>query len=279
MKGNKITEALELAKRQGRKAFVPFNVLGYPDKDTCKRSLIALARAGATALEIGLPFSDPIADGPVIQEASHKVLDTGFTFSDALKIIRDVRDECPDIALNVLTYYNLALSKGPKEFFAALKVAGVDGLTFVDLPVEEIDEIYEVLLECELVPIMLISPLTPEPRIKKILNYAQGFVYLVSRAGITGMHESYQKNLAQKIEFIKQEKEIAVLVGFGISNPQQAKKMTSLGADGVIVGSKIVDLISKVEASEISTTLESYTKELLDGINDQSLLTTAADHI
>ena len=161
MQSNRITKSLQELRVKKKKAFVPFNVLGYPNYDLCLKSITALIEGGATLLELGIAFSDPLADGPIIQTASHQVLEQGFTIENSLKLVKEIREIHKDIPINILTYYNLALARSPLSFFSDLKEAGVDGVTFVDLPVEEFDEIYTDLKSCDLVPIMLISPLTP----------------------------------------------------------------------------------------------------------------------
>lgn len=271
MQSNRITKSLTGLKVENKKAFVPFNVLGYPDYDQCLKSISALIEGGATILELGIPFSDPLADGPIIQQASHRVLEQGFTVQESLKLVKEIRKIHKDIPINILTYYNLALAKSPLSFFSALKEAGVDGITFVDLPVEEFDEIYTDLKSCHLIPIMLISPLTPPKRMKKILSYAEGFVYLVSRAGITGLHESFETTLSNSISQIKNISSIPVLIGFGISNKESAVKMINLGADGVITGTRIVDIISNTPQDKIAKELIDFETNMIEAINSDSV--------
>lgn len=264
---NRLAIALSKNKSNNQKAFVPFNVLGYPDIDKSVESLLALAAGGATCLEVGIPFSDPIADGPVIQNASHKVLETGFEFRQALNVIARIREANIVIPINVLTYYNVALSIGQSKFLKDLKGAGADGVTFVDLPIEEIDEIAPLLDKVDLLPIMLISPLTPRQRMKTILKYAKGFVYLVSKAGVTGIDENFEKSLGETLKTIKELKDIPVFIGFGIANKRTAKKMIELGADGVIVGTKILKIIEESKPIEVEDNLLEFEREILCSIN------------
>lgn len=263
---SRLTGAFSKLNKEGKKAFIPFNLLGYPDKKSCISSLKALVEGGATALELGLPFSDPMADGPLIQRASHSVLEAGFSIADAVAIIKEIRSACPDTPINLLTYFNPALSNGVEPFLARFKEAGVDAVTFVDLPLEEMEEIYGTLQNLELDSVMLISPLTPPHRIDEILKYAKGFLYLVSRAGTTGMQDSFSNKLEEVINIIKERTELPVLIGFGISGAEQARNMIELGADGVIVGSKILDIIGKSNLNERDKNLASFTRELVNAI-------------
>lgn len=257
-------------KEEGKKAFVPFNLLGYPSRESCLNCLLGLIEGGATALELGIPFSDPIADGPLIQQASHTVLKSGFTVDQALSIVKEVKKRHPQIPVIILTYYNIALARGADTFLKHLKEAGVDGITFVDLPVEEFEEIHGKIVENGLSPVMLISPLTPEERLAQILKYATGFLYLISRAGVTGMQDSYHQHLSDRIKSIKKLSSLPVLVGFGISTTEQAQSMINLGADGVIVGSKILDLINHCEREKekvAADSLRDYTAAMVESIN------------
>ena len=266
---SRLAEAFLKLNQEGKKAFIPFNLLGYPDKKSSIAVLKALVEGGATALELGLPFSDPMADGPLIQKASHSVLESGFSIADAIEIIKEVRSACPDTPINLLTYFNLALSKGVESFLTSFKESGVDAVTFVDLPLEEMDEIYGFIKSLELDSVMLISPLTPPHRIDEILKYARGFLYLVSRAGTTGMQETYSNKLEEVLNTIKERTELPVLVGFGISSPEQAKMMIASGADGVIVGSKILDIIEKSDPKDLQKELVSFTASIVSTICQQ----------
>jgi tryptophan synthase alpha chain len=263
---SRLTEAFSKLNQEGKKAFIPFNLLGYPDKKSCIATLKALVEGGATALELGLPFSDPMADGPLIQKASHSVLGAGFSIADAVAIIKEVRSACPHTPINLLTYFNLALSNGVESFLTRFKAAGVDAVTFVDLPLEEMEEIYGTMQNLELDSVMLISPLTPPRRIDEILKYARGFLYLVSRAGTTGMQESYSNKHEEVVKTIKERTELPVMIGFGISGAEQARNMIELGADGVIVGSKILDIIEKSALKEREKNLVSFTAAIVKSL-------------
>ena len=269
MKENRLVRTFSSLKEKGMKAFVPFTLLGYPDRKLCLESIDALIEGGASALELGIAFSDPLADGPVIQAASHQVLSRGFSVEDSFSLIREIRSCHKDIPINILTYFNLALARGTDVFFKQLKEAGADGITFVDLPIEEIDEIYSQLKTAQLIPVMLISPLTPEERTRIILQYAEGFIYMVSRAGITGMHESFEANLKESIKTLQKLSSLPVLTGFGISTRENAGKIIDLGADGVIVGSKIIDLITRSSPSELRKVLIEYEQEIQEAINSR----------
>ncbi len=205
-------------------------------------STLQVSEHGATALELGLAFSDPMADGPFIENAAKQVVESGFTTKDALEIVTTIRRKHADIPVSIMTYFNLIYASGVHSFMQDLKHAGVDGITIVDLPPEEGDSVFSSAVDCGIAPIVLISPLTSQERLPKILQYARGYLYLVSRAGITGLADNYDRNLLDLVSLLRSQSKLPILIGFGISRPEQARRMLDLGADGVIVGSKIIEL-------------------------------------
>ena len=251
-----------------KKAVIPFTVLGFPDKETSLRSIEALIAGGAHVLELGLPFSDPMADGPIIEAAAKQTVEQGFSIADALELIATVRQRHPELPIVILSYFNLAFARGVEPFLQQLKKAGADGITFVDLPVEECAETYKQAAAIGLAPVMLVSPLTSPERLAKILEYAEGYIYLVSRAGITGLEETFNSGLKSLINMIKQSSTLPVCIGFGISRPIHVRGMIAHGADGVIVGSKIVAMIQGSQTSFNPDELSAFVQELVLAAQD-----------
>jgi tryptophan synthase alpha chain len=239
---NRYSRAFDAAKNQQRKALIPYCMLGYPDRCRCEESLDLMVSSGATALELGIAFSDPVADGPTIQQAAQQVIRSRFGLSDAFELIARVRSVHKEIPIGLLVYYNTVMSLRPPEFYRKAKAAGVDGILIADLPPESAAEVMESAWAYDIQQIFIVSPLTSEERLPVILQYAGGFVYAVSRLGVTGMEEEHDHQLSRIIKSAKSKSHLPVCVGFGISSPQQASKIFGLGADGVITGSKVIDL-------------------------------------
>jgi len=255
---DRLSKTMRVLKEKGEKAVVPFLVLGYPDRRRFLEAAKALIDGGATALELGLPFSDPVADGPIIENADRTVLESGQTFDHALELIRVLRKLAPALPLSLLTYFNPVLKRGIPKFLGEMKESGIDGMTVVDLPPEEYAEVEPHMKELGLAPVMLVSPLTAGDRLRTICAMGAGFVYLVSRAGITGLSSTYQGTLRHSLAAIREQTALPVLVGFGISRGEQARSMAAMGADGVIVGSKIIDIIDRCEEGEMPHALTDF---------------------
>lgn len=257
---DRIEIAMSECATTGKTAFIPFTVIGYPNSSKSEEIIQSLIDGGATALELGLAFSDPMADGPLIEEAARKVVDSGFTTDDAFNLLSGIRVKNPEIPIVIMTYFNPVLALGIENFFQRMSEAGIDGITIVDLPVEEAGEVYDKAIKAGIRPIMLVSPLTGEARLEQILKYARGYVYLVSRVGITGLDESHDSRLRSIIDMIRKESELPVCIGFGISNPEQAQQMSDYGADGIVVGSKIISLANEALGLESADSLEAEDK-------------------
>lgn len=264
-KKERIEERFNTLAKSGQQAFVPFTVLGYPSIEKSVEIIQAMIDGGADALELGLAFSDPMADGPIIEEAARQTLEKGCTVADAFAVIERVRARNADVPITLMTYYNLVLARGVDRFLVDLKKAGADGLTIVDLPVEEGREVYEATIKCGIAPIMLVSPLTTKERLPSILEFARGYLYMISRVGITGLESRFEDTLSASIADLKAASDLPVLVGFGISDLSHAKNMMALGADGVIVGSKVVSLINKSMGDPCKVIIE-YVKDMVAGI-------------
>jgi len=247
----RIDKTFDELKRTNRTAFVPFTVLGFPDAETSFTTIADMVENGATALELGLPFSDPMADGPIIESASKHVVETGFTTGDAIALIKRIRQQYEHIPIVVMSYFNLALVRGIDLFMQDLEDAGVDGITFVDLPPEEGEQVFLSAKQHGVAPIMLVSPLTSPERLERILRHAAGYLYLVSRAGITGLEEKYDDKLRSIVAMLQEQSRLPVCIGFGISKPEHVTHMIDIGADGVVVGSKFVELQRDRKNSEL----------------------------
>ena len=235
----------DLAKK-GECALVCYVVAGYPDLRTSQAVIEMLVEGGADAIEIGIPFSDPIADGPTIQKASHSALEKGIKPADALALALRVRKKFPDLPLLVMTYSNILARKGFEKFVVLSKASGVDGFIIPDMPVEEAEEYTKAASRHGLSTVFLASPNTPASRLERIVKATTGFLYLVSVFGITGARSNFENYTHQAVKDAKRAaaSKVPIAVGFGISKPEHVKFMKSAGADGVIVGSAIVDIIS-----------------------------------
>jgi tryptophan synthase alpha chain len=222
-----------------------YAVAGYPDIKTTKEIVSAMIESGADIIEIGLPFSDPIADGPMIQEASFIALTHGITPDKALEIVKDIRQEFPNIPIVAMTYSNILLKVGFRKFMRKAKQSGIDGFILPDMPIEESDKYVKEASRLNLATIFLVSPNTNGERIRSIASKSSGFLYLVSVFGTTGIRKSFEDSTAKYVKDTKKivGSSIPIAVGFGISNRSHAKFMINAGADAVIVASAIINII------------------------------------
>ncbi|CAM3828778.1 tryptophan synthase subunit alpha [Mesobacillus zeae] len=245
----KLAEALQSAASKNEKAFVPYIMAGDGGLTTLKERLLFLQSIGATAAEIGIPFSDPVADGPVIQEAGKRALREGVTLRNVLEFLI-VNREAFQIPMILMTYLNPVFQYGAAAFAEECLAAGVSGVIVPDLPIEEEEEIGLELKKRDLALIRLVSLTSTEERIAKIIDDAEGFIYAVTVNGITGSRSGYEGGIASNLEKIKSKSPIPVLAGFGISSRDQAAELSRY-CDGVIVGSKIVELFHEGRQEEI----------------------------
>jgi tryptophan synthase alpha chain len=234
---------------KNRPIFMPYFPLGYPDLDTSIDVIEAMAKNGADLIEVGLSFSDPLADGPVIQKATQVALEQGITVKKSLDAVKELRNRGVDIPLVLMGYYNPMLAYGLEKLVCDAIEAGVDGFIIPDLPMEEAEE-FEVALsggEDEALPlIQMLAPTTSNERMEMIARNAKGFVYLVSVTGVTGERKSISEGLAELIARVREHTTVPVCVGFGIGTPEQAKEVGRM-ADGVIVGTACVKTIGSSE--------------------------------
>jgi tryptophan synthase alpha chain len=240
-----IDAAFAAARAEGRAALMPYLMGGFPDEATAMAVAQAYADAGADLIELGVPFSDPLADGPVIHAADTAALQAGATLESVLETCREVADRIP-VALMV--YSNMILAAGP-EFASRAAEAGAAGVIVPDLPLEERGPIAEVLNGRDLTLIPLIAPTTPPERRARICAAAEGFVYLVSTVGVTGERAALPAELSELISTAKREAEVPVAVGFGISTPEHAAAV-GREADGVIIGSRLVREVADAADAE-----------------------------
>jgi len=240
---SRIEDRFQQLHSAGEGALIVFTVAGHPNPETGARLLEAIADAGADIIELGLPFSDPLADGPAIQAASQRALAEGMTPAGVLDAAERFRRE-RDVPIVVMTCYNPICQFGLKRFAERCSEAGVDGLIVTDLPPEEADEWIGVARAHALDTVFLLAPNTPDSRVKKVVDIATGFVYCVSRMGVTGARAELPPDLTRLVSRIRRETEKPTAVGFGISSPEHVAEVCRV-ADGAVVGSAVVSLIDR----------------------------------
>ena len=235
-------------KSRGRKALITYIAAGDPHLSVSKEIIWQLIENGADIIELGVPFSDPTADGPVIQAASQRALKTGISLADIFGLVEEVR-QVSQIPLILFSYYNPLFVLGTKKIIQRAKEAGVDGLLVVDLPYEEAGELKRYTDQMDLDFIFLLAPTSDDARIKMISQKARGFLYYISMTGVTGSSHSFSQFKEEDINRIKKYTDLPVAIGFGISTPEQAQ-VVGKSADGVVVGSAIVRIIEKNRNSQ-----------------------------
>jgi len=245
------------------KAFIPFITCGDPDIETTKKIVREMVKAGANLIELGIPFSDPTAEGPVIQGANLRALTGGVTTDDVFEMVKELRKEI-DIPFVFMTYANVVYSYGTDRFLQTASDAGMNGLILPDVPYEEKDDFAPACRKYGMELVSLIAP-TSKDRIRMIAKEAEGFLYCVSSLGVTGTRSEISTDIAGMIEIVREvNKEIPCAIGFGISNPEQAAKMAKI-SDGVIVGSAIVKKIAEY-GKDSAPVVGAFVKEMVDAI-------------
>lgn len=246
------------------KAFIPFITCGDPNLETTEKLVYAMEEAGADLIELGIPFSDPTAEGPVIQEANIRALsgEVRVTTDRIFELVRKLRKRVK-VPMVFMTYANVVFSYGSEKFISTCKEIGIDGLILPDIPYEEKDEFDPICKKHDVDLISLIAP-TSHDRISMIAGEASGFIYCVSSLGVTGTRTEITTDIGEMVSLVKKAKDIPCAVGFGISTPEQAKKMSSV-ADGVIVGSAIVKIIAKYGEDAVPYVAE-YVKSMKDAM-------------
>lgn len=234
-----IAERFAALQAQKKCGLIPFLTAGDPDLATTEKALLALDQNGADIIELGVPYSDPLADGPVIQAAATRALNNGTRLDDVLAMVTRLSPSL-QAPIVLFTYYNPILNRGVDNFLDALVAAGVKGMVVPDLPLEESDALLAATAQRDIDLILLVAPTSSDERIEAIARRSQGFIYLVSVTGVTGMREAVQGRVQDLLAKIRNVTDKPIGVGFGISGPDQAKQMQSWGADAVIVGSAFV---------------------------------------
>jgi tryptophan synthase alpha chain len=262
---NRIVEKFAQLKTAGKKSLVVYIGAGDPNLEATRQLALAFDKAGVDILELGVPFSDPLADGLVNQLAAQRGLESGTTPPKLLETIEAVRKDS-QIPIVLYIYFNLIHKVGMEKFIADCARAGVDGLLVLDLPPEESDN-YEALMKKNgLCHVYLIAPTTPEDRMEKIVRRGSGFIYYISREGVTGMQTSVATNLAAQVAKIRAHTDLPIAVGFGISNPAQAREVAA-EADGCVVGSAIVNQIATHGKSpELVAKVGAFVQSLADAV-------------
>ena len=262
---NRIVEKFAQLQRAGKKAFIVYIGAGDPNLEATRLLALAFDQAGVDILELGVPFSDPLADGLVNQLAAQRGLESGTTPPKLLKTVADIRKRS-QIPIVLYIYFNLIHKVGMEKFIGDAAKAGVDGLLVLDLPPEESDNYEALMKKAGLCHIYLVAPTTPEDRMELIVKRGSGFIYYISREGVTGMQTSVASNLASQVAKIRAHTNLPIAVGFGISNPAQAKAVAQ-EADGCVVGSAVVNQIAEHGKSpELVAKVSAFVKSLADAV-------------
>jgi tryptophan synthase alpha chain len=260
----RITALFDRLRREGRKGLVAYLTAGDPSPDRTPALVAALERGGADLIELGVPFSDPIADGPVIQRAGYRALEAGTTVRRVLEIAAEIR-KSSEIPLLLFTYLNPVLRYGLEKLAADARAAGIDGCLLTDASVEEAAAYVAVMRSAGLDTVFLAAPTSSPRRLRLVAEYSTGFIYLVSRTGVTGERDSISSAVGPLIQSMREVTSLPLAVGFGVSTPEQVAEIGK-HAEAVVVGSAFMRLIEQNAASEaLEIKLESFTRELKHG--------------
>lgn len=257
-----IAEAFANLKNENRKGFIPFITAGDPDLATTHDLIIELARAGATLIELGIPFTDPMADGPVIQRASERALRHGFGVAEVLRIVSQARQKT-NVPIILFSYFNPLFQFGVEKLAIESQRAGVDGILVTDLVPEEASEFAATMRAHDLDLIFLVAPTSTDERLRMVAERASGFIYAVARAGVTGAREEMSAEAEKLVRRTRKFSDLPIAVGFGISNPEHVADVWRY-ADAAVVGSAIVSEIEKAESpAQAVRRVADFTRELL----------------
>ncbi|MDD5449547.1 MAG: tryptophan synthase subunit alpha [Candidatus Omnitrophica bacterium] len=264
---NRIDKKFRKLKADRKKACIVYITAGYPDLHKTKRLIPALERAGADIVELGIPFSDPLADGPTIQAASQEALKNNVNLPKIFKMVKMAR-RVTDIPIVFMTYYNPVLKYGQKQFLRDCVKSGVDGLIIPDLPMEESRDLKPAARKSKIALIFLAAPTSTRERLKNISRDSRGFIYYVSLTGVTGARQKLPMEVASKVKLIKSMTRKPVCVGFGVSSPQQAEQIANV-ADGVIIGSAVIKVIERnLNKGGLTDKVGKFVKQLADAIHN-----------
>jgi len=252
-------------------ALVAYVTCGDPDLATTREIVLAAIEAGADVIELGVPFSDPVADGPVIQRASERALTHGTSLGQVLTLAAEIREQAQSTGLIVFSYLNPILRMGLEKFCKVARAAGVDGALVTDLPVEEAKEYLQAMRKNDLSPIFLAAPTSPDDRLRRIADASRGFVYAVSRTGVTGQRQQLADDARGLVMRLRKVTKLPIALGFGISNPEQFAEVAEF-ADAVVVGSAIVETIERNRGREAAA-VGAFVKKLSAVSSEPSAVT------
>ncbi len=260
-----VGDRLNQLKSHNQCALIPFITAGDPDLETTGKALQVLAENGADVIELGVPYSDPLADGPTIQAAATRALEKGVKLEDVLNIVRETSSKI-DVPIILFTYYNPIYYRGLEAFLQQIKSAGVKGLIVPDLPLEEAEILLETAQKMGIEVTLLVAPTSSQERIEAIAAKSQGFIYLVSVTGVTGMRTQMGTRVKDLLLDLRKVTDKPIGVGFGISSPEQAKQVKDWGADAAIVGSALVKRLSQGSPEEGLQAIGEFCKSLKEAI-------------
>lgn len=262
-----VAKQIETLRDRGQCALIPFITAGDPDLETTAKALQVLDRSGADLIELGVPYSDPLADGPVIQAAATRALQRGTRLEQVLEMLKAISPplQAPII---LFTYYNPILNRGVASFMQQIAAAGASGLVIPDLPLEEVEGVLEAAKNAGIEVILLVAPTSPKQRIEAIAQHSQGFIYLVSVTGVTGMRSQIESRVQTLLTELHSVTDKPIGVGFGISQPSQAKQVMEWGADAVIVGSAFVKRLAEGSPDQGLQAIETLCRSLKASILD-----------
>lgn len=249
---------------KNKPGLVVYLTAGDPDLATTRDMAVAAIDNGADVIELGVPFSDPLADGPVIQRASERAVARGTRMSDVLDVCIDIRRLRPDAGIILFSYLNPAMRMGMAEFTKAAKANGADGVLLTDMIVEEADEYLACMRENDLAPVFLAAPTSPDARLKAIAEHSKGFVYAISRVGITGTQTSLADDARTLVDRLRRFTDLPIALGFGVSTPEHVRTVSEF-ADAAVVGSAIVGLIERTPAAQAARAVGDFVRQLCGG--------------
>ena len=264
---NSVSDCFKSLRDSSKCALIPFITAGDPDLKTTAQALRILDQSGADLIELGVPYSDPLADGPTIQAAATRALQRGVSLDNVLEMVKDV---APNLKapLILFTYYNPILNRGIESFLKQIAEVGVKGLVVPDLPLEEAESLLKPAAEIGIEVTLLVAPTSPKERIEAIAHKSQGFIYLVSVTGVTGVRTQLESRVQDILQQMRTVTDKPIGVGFGISGPEQAKQVKDWGADAVIVGSAVVKRLTDCPPAEGLKAIEEFCKSLKSAISD-----------
>ncbi|MGQ4648912.1 tryptophan synthase subunit alpha [Lyngbya aestuarii] len=263
----KVSDCFKSLKNSSQCALIPFITAGDPDLATTAQALRVLDESGADIIELGVPYSDPLADGPTIQAAATRALQKGVRLDDVLEMLKEV---APDLTapLILFTYYNPILNRGIESFLKQIAAVGIQGLVVPDLPLEEAESLLKPAAEIGIEVVLLVAPTSPQARIEAIAKQSQGFIYLVSVTGVTGIRSQLQSRVQDILAQMRTLTDKPIGVGFGISQPEQAQQVKNWGADAVIVGSAFVKRLADGTPAEGLSAIGDFCQTLKSAIRE-----------